>query len=715
MGLIFLIILIVLVVLYINLQARVSDIEHMLRRGKFWNVGKETSVPKRDESVNDIAPEGGGAPVPPSVRNVESTPERHPEYGETLDDKVVAWIKEDWLMKLGALLVLLAVAWFVTYAFSHGWITPLWRILLGVIAGIVVMGLGWWRMTVSRYQGSVFTVLGGTIVLLSLFAGRALYDLFTPALALTAMAVTAGFVAYVSVHFKVKWLSVAGLILAGLAPMLVSSPEPNFIGLFSYLLVVVIATLSVAYYSNFRGLTGLALILVAYYSLAGFGSEVANVLLYFAYIFTVIFFATSTIEILKRESKNVVPDLLTAFGTGIFILVWVLAAGSAGFQSLILLAWAVAFFFGAYFTYDLTKQKEPFYTYGAVAATFLAVAFALEVDGAALIIALTAEAALLTIATYYITESRKTMNEISWVFIVPTIGVFVSFMSYVVSSDGVFSQEFFSIAFFILVTLGMNAFLTRFIGQDDDEDDKNVGRAFIILASFSAYFLYWVFFAKLVESSALLAILITLLNVITIFGIYLGTHKAQVTRSASLLLIIPFLMTLPQFALYAGGSQGLVSAFDEHFFALLVYALALLGVGVFFRHCQGKHEAKNIQLSSSLFIASVLYGLALIWMLFHQVLVSDDIAVMFSLASYTVFGIVAYFVGLFEEKRVLRDCGAILLLFVVARLLLVDVWNMEVIARMVTFLFVGVLFIATAFLTKRQQIVESEGSEKVNE
>jgi hypothetical protein len=42
---------------------------------------------------------------------------------------------------------------------------------------------------------------------------------------------------------------------------------------------------------------------------------------------------------------------------------------------------------------------------------------------------------------------------------------------------------------------------------------------------------------------------------------------------------------------------------------------------------------------------------------------------------------------------------------VVARLLLVDVWSMELSGRVITFFVIGALLMSTAFLTKRKAVV----------
>jgi uncharacterized membrane protein len=70
---------------------------------------------------------------------------------------------------------------------------------------------------------------------------------------------------------------------------------------------------------------------------------------------------------------------------------------------------------------------------------------------------------------------------------------------------------------------------------------------------------------------------------------------------------------------------------------------------------------------------------------------------------YTIIGIISYLYGLAIGKRVLQLYGGTLIGFVVGRLLLVDVWRMELAGRIVTFFLIGALLVSTAFLGKKKK------------
>jgi uncharacterized membrane protein len=78
----------------------------------------------------------------------------------------------------------------------------------------------------------------------------------------------------------------------------------------------------------------------------------------------------------------------------------------------------------------------------------------------------------------------------------------------------------------------------------------------------------------------------------------------------------------------------------------------------------------------------------------------QSLAVLFSLAIYTVIGLVTYIYGKTDDKKVYRYYGSAVLIAVIARLIFVDIWNMEIFFRAVTFAVVGIMLVGTAFIGK---------------
>jgi len=142
--------------------------------------------------------------------------------------------------------------------------------------------------------------------------------------------------------------------------------------------------------------------------------------------------------------------------------------------------------------------------------------------------------------------------------------------------------------------------------------------------------------------------------------------------------------------------------FHEHFFVLLLLGISLAGIGYLFSSFRDK---RFFYVPVSFMVGGSFYIYALAWLSLHAALENDDLAVMTALALYTVIGLVAYFgrVGADEFVPAMRAYGAALLGFVVARLLLIDVWKMALTGRIITFFVIGTLLMSTAFFWRKRQ------------
>ncbi|MEK7497211.1 MAG: DUF2339 domain-containing protein [Patescibacteria group bacterium] len=547
---------VILLILFFNLRERVLKLEK--------NISINSTQPTIAITAQPLEPQTGiqATPIQPII------PE---QTGPGAFSKFADWLKEDWLLKLGALLLLIGFGWFVTYAFLNNWIGPMGRIALGVFIGALILILGWFRIKKYLSQGSIFLVLGSTVILLTLFAAREMYDFFTPLTTLSVMFLSTAFVAIASVKYNRRSLALASLILAGVAPLLTNSPSNNYVALFSYLLVVTLGAIWIVVLTGRRELTAAALILITLYSLPhllSFTYTNNSLLLIFAYIFTTLFFLTNTIGVLKLKDKEIIPDLVTAAGNGLFILAWIMTTAKPEWRSLIISAWMIVFAVGSFLIFKITNRREPFYVYAGIGIALLGAATAAELNGAGatLTIAYTVEVAMISIITYLILKDIQIAKKMSWLLVVPVILSFESITSY--------------------------AWRTNVLHKD--------------------------------------------------------------------------------------------------FFVLLVLSLIMLWLGMLLLR------------NKLLLITGSVYFYILLWLSLRAALPNNDTAVMISLTIYTIIGLVSYFYGLANNQKTTRLYGGILVGLVVARLLLIDIWDMNLVGKTITFFLIGTILMSTAFLGRKK-------------
>jgi uncharacterized membrane protein len=353
-----------------------------------------------------------GAAIIPAVSQATSGVPVPPTAEEGFD--VFAWMYKDWLLKLGVLCVLAACGWFVSYAFMSGWVGPLGRIALGLTLGSAVLIFGWWRIQTMKDQGAIFMVLGASIVMMTLFAARTLYDFFTPVSALGLIFATAAFVGYVSMVYRHRNLAIVSVLLGSAAPLLVHSATTDYIGLFTYLLAVILGGLALVYRTGYREITFVSFLVFAFYSVSHLAEGGADDrLMLFGYVFAAVFFLANIIGMVRRGFVQTAYDATLAFGNAILLLMYIETYVQDEFKSLVVAAWMLVFAVGSFMALRLTHNRVPFFIYACVGAAYLAAATAFELQGPALTIAFAIEAGLLTVVAFHLTKDRGIAERVS--------------------------------------------------------------------------------------------------------------------------------------------------------------------------------------------------------------------------------------------------------------------------------------------------------------
>lgn len=166
--------------------------------------------------------------------------------------------------------------------------------------------------------------------------------------------------------------------------------------------------------------------------------------------------------------------------------------------------------------------------------------------------------------------------------------------------------------------------------------------------------------------------------------------------------IIPLLLSLNSFDSSYWVGANIISLHPVGLFVItiLLFVSALRSFG-----CVTDNEKILVMLETwqkILFTVGGLYTLGLVWQVTHSLFSSNDLAVTVSLFIYTVTGLALYVISSIKDNKNLKYAGASLLVFVVIHLVVFEVANMEVISRIVTFLGIGFLFMAAAFLEKKK-------------
>lgn len=244
----------------VSKTARADATEKLSRRALAQVSTPSVKTERKPDRVSspDLKPQ----PVRP-LRKPTRKPKPKLDLETLLGAKGSVWI--------GGLALLLGAVFLLRYTMEAGLLTPLMRVSLAGLLGLIALGLSEWlaRRDLKTPVGKALSARADIPALLAavgifslfgaVYAAHALYGLLGTLPAFIGMAVVAVGAMALSLR-RGPWLAAVGLIGALVVPLLVASVTPSFIGVFAYVGLITVAALWVARRQSWDWLVGVAAI-----------------------------------------------------------------------------------------------------------------------------------------------------------------------------------------------------------------------------------------------------------------------------------------------------------------------------------------------------------------------------------------------------------------------------------------------------------------------
>lgn len=243
---------------------------------EMWAItdeGMETYEVEPIKSFAEAATSYRAQPVKPARK---SFTERHPDLEK--------YIGENLFNKIGIAILVLGMGFFLKYAIDKNWINEIGRTFIGIITGGALIGIAHrMRKTFAAFSS---VLVGGGIAILYFTITIAFqqYHLFSQTLAFIIMILITAFTVLLAINYDRKELAILAILGGFTSPLMISTGAGNYIVLFSYLLLLNIGMLVLAYFKKW------------------------NILNVICYAFTIIMFGVwLTKDVINAESGTVVP------------------------------------------------------------------------------------------------------------------------------------------------------------------------------------------------------------------------------------------------------------------------------------------------------------------------------------------------------------------------------------------------------------------------
>lgn len=160
------------------------------------------------------------------------------------------FIGENLINKIGILILVLGISYFVKFAIDKNWISEPARVGIGMFVGGLIMLIA--HKLRLNYKAFSSVLVAGAIAVFYLTIAIAFHDyhLFGQKVAFSIMVLITAFSSLVCISYNRIELAALTLIGGFAVPFMVSTGEGNYIVLFSYIAILNIGVLSIAYFKR---------------------------------------------------------------------------------------------------------------------------------------------------------------------------------------------------------------------------------------------------------------------------------------------------------------------------------------------------------------------------------------------------------------------------------------------------------------------------------
>lgn len=365
--------------------------------------------PVEEKPVFSMDTNSNPKPIVPKTEPKPSyvlTPEK--TFWENFTEKnpdLEKFIGENLINKIGILILVLGISYFVKFAIDKNWINEPARVGIGMLCGAMVMTIA--HKLRKNYAAFSSVIVAGAIAIFYFTIGIAFHDyhLFNQSVAFGIMVVITAFSALISLSYDRLELAILSLIGGFAVPFMVSTGEGNYVVLFTYITILNIGILSLAYHKKWNLVNVLSyLFTIALYGgwlIKDLGTDKPHYLgaLLFAFVFYFIFILMNIINNIrtKGEFSNTQLTILASntflfYGAGMAIL----NNYHPEFKGLFTTAIALLNLVYAWFLYKkFGLDKKAVYLLIGLTLTFITLAIPIQFEGNYITLFWAAEAVLL--------------------------------------------------------------------------------------------------------------------------------------------------------------------------------------------------------------------------------------------------------------------------------------------------------------------------------
>ena len=360
------------------------------------------AVPKTKKEISYQKPVQSKSNEPPK----QETTSQPVQKSIKISNELEKFIGENLINKIGIAILIIGVAIGAKYSIENDLISPLTRIILGYLVGLGLLGVSMKLKT--RYENFSAVLVGGALAIFYFltYAAYDYYELIPQLLTFALMFIFTVFTVFVALQYNKQLIAHIGLVGAYAVPSLLSDGSGHAEVLFSYVAIINIGILVLAFKKYWKPLNyvSFALTWLIFFSwhASNYESSVDFIMaLTFASVFFIIFYISFlAYKLIKKEPFERTDILLLLANSFVFYGLGysILNDHETGSQllGLFTICNAILHFIVSVVIYRLKlADKNLFYLVAGLVLVFITIAIPVQLDGNWVTLLWVGEAALL--------------------------------------------------------------------------------------------------------------------------------------------------------------------------------------------------------------------------------------------------------------------------------------------------------------------------------
>lgn len=356
-------------------------------------------VPQMQQQVQPLQRQYNPPVPPPPKKHEPGFFERHPDMEKLIGERLLTFI--------GVIILVIGIAFFVKFAIDKEWINETGRTAIGILCGGILLGVA--HRLRKNFSAFSSVLVGGGIAVLYFTISYAyqVYHLFPQSAAFGILIVITAFTILLSLSYNRKELAIFAIVGGFCSPLMVSNGTGNLPVLSTYMLILDIGMLVLAYYKKWNIVNILSYVFTVFLFAGGIMKEVNHTEhpqyvtgLLFATLFYLTFFGMNIVNNVRLKVKFSAFEILTLlsntflyYACGYFLLK---EMNAQMYQGLFTLLVAV---FNCIFAFFLLRRQEVdrnlFYFLVGLVITLVSLAGPVQLHGNHITLFWAAEATLL--------------------------------------------------------------------------------------------------------------------------------------------------------------------------------------------------------------------------------------------------------------------------------------------------------------------------------